>query len=436
MDAPRPPQAGYGLPCAKCHRYFPADLEICPYCKTQERVSPVVAPRVLTLPKVQDPIEPVPATVALGQEREELLEQLRIKSPLFVPQSKMGNSPVAGDPDRRPAAEESVAIPLSPKVQDPIENLPGTVSLEQEREELLEQFKSPLFVAKAEMGKLSDPGNMGEHHPGGNESRLTGVPDTLPPVKRAEERDDAEWETRADESAAVRSEVAHQNGRRHLDRVTVILGVVVLAFAVLLITLVGFRFGRHRTTADYVHDASSTTSTASGTQQQNVSSSNAGASSLPIGAPESSASTATPSGVVAPPADPLANSGNGKESLRTPPAAHDEKQHAKVEHSSPVGPARVFTLSPDAAEDALLHRVEPVYPEEARQQGIQGSVVLDLHIGKDGAVQRVDLISGPALLAEASTAAVKQWQFKPHSVGGNQVEMQTRTTLSFTLPTL
>jgi protein TonB len=96
----------------------------------------------------------------------------------------------------------------------------------------------------------------------------------------------------------------------------------------------------------------------------------------------------------------------------------------------------VFTLSPDAAEDALLHRVEPVYPEEARQQGIQGSVVLDLHIGKDGAVQRVDLISGPALLAEASTAAVKQWQFKPHSVGGNQVEMQTRTTLSFTLPTL
>src|SRR3981189_774390 len=38
---PRKP-AGYGLPCAKCHLYYPADLDICPICSTKERVSPIV----------------------------------------------------------------------------------------------------------------------------------------------------------------------------------------------------------------------------------------------------------------------------------------------------------------------------------------------------------------------------------------------------------
>jgi len=33
-------QVGYGLPCAKCHLYYPADLDTCPGCHTTERVSP------------------------------------------------------------------------------------------------------------------------------------------------------------------------------------------------------------------------------------------------------------------------------------------------------------------------------------------------------------------------------------------------------------
>jgi hypothetical protein len=39
-------QSGYGLPCAKCHLYYPADLDVCPTCKHNERVSPV-APKIL-----------------------------------------------------------------------------------------------------------------------------------------------------------------------------------------------------------------------------------------------------------------------------------------------------------------------------------------------------------------------------------------------------
>jgi hypothetical protein len=67
--------SGYGLPCAKCHLYYPADLDICPTCRHHERVSPVVpriAPRA-----VQTAVEPIPDTTLVEQEREEFLRQFK-----------------------------------------------------------------------------------------------------------------------------------------------------------------------------------------------------------------------------------------------------------------------------------------------------------------------------------------------------------------------
>ena len=106
----------------------------------------------------------------------------------------------------------------------------------------------------------------------------------------------------------------------------------------------------------------------------------------------------------------------------------------EMQRASAVEPAGTLEVSPEAAEGSLLHRVEPDYPEEARQQQIQGAVVLDVHIGQDGSVQEVTLLSGPALLAQAATRAVKQWRFKPRRVSGRPAEMQTRITLNFRLP--
>ncbi len=73
-DSSRKP-AGYGLPCAKCHLYYPADLDVCPTCKHKERVSPVVpkmpAKRVETAP------DPIPDSTVLELEREEFLKQFK-----------------------------------------------------------------------------------------------------------------------------------------------------------------------------------------------------------------------------------------------------------------------------------------------------------------------------------------------------------------------
>jgi hypothetical protein len=73
-DAPRP-VSGYGLPCAKCHLYYAADLDVCPTCKHRERVPPV-APKVP--PRVAQAVaEPVPDTTVVEQEREEFLRQFK-----------------------------------------------------------------------------------------------------------------------------------------------------------------------------------------------------------------------------------------------------------------------------------------------------------------------------------------------------------------------
>ncbi|MGB7863707.1 MAG: TonB family protein, partial [Candidatus Sulfotelmatobacter sp.] len=130
---------------------------------------------------------------------------------------------------------------------------------------------------------------------------------------------------------------------------------------------------------------------------------------------------------------------NGKEIFRMPPseAGATEVRPGEKDANTDSGlqPASVVELSPDAAEGSLLRRVEPEYPEQALTQRVQGPVLLDVHISQEGAVQEIKLVSGEPLLAEAAIAAVRQWRFKPQTVNGQAVEMETRITLKFTLPT-
>ncbi len=135
---------------------------------------------------------------------------------------------------------------------------------------------------------------------------------------------------------------------------------------------------------------------------------------------------------------------NGKEIFRMPPGQGETEQNPAESSSPALGsglprassaePEKVVELSPTMAEGSLLHRVEPEYPEDARQQQIQGAIVLDVHIGGDGAVQDVQINSGPPELAQASIDAVMQWRFKPRRANGRPVPMETRITLNFRLP--
>jgi len=90
--------------------------------------------------------------------------------------------------------------------------------------------------------------------------------------------------------------------------------------------------------------------------------------------------------------------------------------------------------TPPSANGYLLERVEPQYPEAARQQHIQGPVLLNVLVGTTGLVRETSVISGDPLLAKAATDAVRQWRFNPHQLNGKAVEFETRITVNFALP--
>jgi len=89
-------------------------------------------------------------------------------------------------------------------------------------------------------------------------------------------------------------------------------------------------------------------------------------------------------------------------------------------------------LSPAAAQ-ILSRPVEPNYPLLAKQMKIQGAVVLQVLIGRDGTIQHLHVLSGPTILSAAAREAVKQWRFKPYLQSGQAVETEARITVNFTI---
>ncbi len=106
--------------------------------------------------------------------------------------------------------------------------------------------------------------------------------------------------------------------------------------------------------------------------------------------------------------------------------------------STPVAVPKVATpqrvrVSQGVSQGLLIHQVKPAYPPLARQARIQGSVVLQAVIAKDGTIQNLHLVSGHPMLAPSAIEAVKQWRYKPYFLNGEPVEVETQITVNFTL---
>lgn len=81
----------------------------------------------------------------------------------------------------------------------------------------------------------------------------------------------------------------------------------------------------------------------------------------------------------------------------------------------------------------LLKAAEPKYPSLAKHARIQGTVRLDVTIGKDGRVFNVQLLQGHPLLTPAAIAAAKGEVYQPLFVRGRAVEVITEVLIEFTL---
>jgi len=92
------------------------------------------------------------------------------------------------------------------------------------------------------------------------------------------------------------------------------------------------------------------------------------------------------------------------------------------------------SLSEDLSRRLLLQKVLPNYPEQAVKSRLQGAVVLQAWIARDGTIQDLKLVRGSFLLGQAAYRAVKQWRYQPYLVNGRAVEAETFVTVDFRLP--
>ena len=92
------------------------------------------------------------------------------------------------------------------------------------------------------------------------------------------------------------------------------------------------------------------------------------------------------------------------------------------------------SLAEDLAEKMLLQRVTPDYPMQALQSKLQGAVLLQAWIRKDGTIRDLKVVNGPLVLCRAAYSAVKQWRYKPLQQNGQAVEATTYVTVNFRLP--
>jgi len=112
----------------------------------------------------------------------------------------------------------------------------------------------------------------------------------------------------------------------------------------------------------------------------------------------------------------------------TPEASGAKPVEAAMSSIEPVN------LPESAAWDLLIQPTDPIYPDGARAGGQRGSVVLQVLIGRDGSVQDAKFLQGSLVFARSAIDAVKQWRFKPYSLNGRVVSVQSLITLHFKPP--
>ncbi|HEY6767394.1 MAG TPA: energy transducer TonB [Candidatus Sulfotelmatobacter sp.] len=101
--------------------------------------------------------------------------------------------------------------------------------------------------------------------------------------------------------------------------------------------------------------------------------------------------------------------------------------------AAPPDPLKRVRVSQGIMLGLLTHRVQPIYPDSAKQSKIQGVVVVEAIIDECGPVVEVNPISGPAELFSATITAVKQWGYRPYISSNQAVAVETQLRVNFNL---
>jgi len=97
-------------------------------------------------------------------------------------------------------------------------------------------------------------------------------------------------------------------------------------------------------------------------------------------------------------------------------------------------PQQTLRISQGVSQGLIIKKVQPLYPAQAMQMRLEGTVELEANISKTGNITGIKQLRGQAILGRAAIDAVRQWKYKPYYLNGELVEVQTQITVNFKLP--
>ncbi len=109
-----------------------------------------------------------------------------------------------------------------------------------------------------------------------------------------------------------------------------------------------------------------------------------------------------------------------------------DSKNSSLPTAPPPAVAHPLRLS-HISEGDLIRKVQPTYPALARSARIQGTVVLQAIISKQGTIENLTVVTGHPTLAPAAIEAVRQWRYRPYILNNEPVEVETQITVNFSL---
>lgn len=88
-------------------------------------------------------------------------------------------------------------------------------------------------------------------------------------------------------------------------------------------------------------------------------------------------------------------------------------------------------VAPEVMAKLITHRVEPTYPPEARAERLEGTIAIDIVVGRDGSVVSMHALNGPDVLARSAMNALRWWKFEPYRINGEPAIVETTVAVEF-----
>jgi TonB family protein len=108
-----------------------------------------------------------------------------------------------------------------------------------------------------------------------------------------------------------------------------------------------------------------------------------------------------------------------------------EELESGLQNPATVAVEKPIQVPTEVMQKLLVHRVEPTYPAEARQENLQGIIALDIVVGRDGSVVSMHALNGPDVLAKAAMDALRWWKFETYRVNGEPAVVETTVAVEF-----